>query len=214
MINLLKSFKEGWTMVWDTKKSTLVADENGSYHMVKCTGDGCERNGCIVWSKMWLPERIPKGFLARPLLCGLWPHNKISETSSQAGAPVLEGKQVSRLMQFSNMGGKTRWGLLGWMMEATTKIHTRKWSLWQSTVGKAWKESTSVNVIGSFRERAVSGLSLLVLFEKRRKWNWCGKNSCNLNRLKFISIMMWHHCVWEYCFLWAEILHQIWPILD
>ena len=72
----------------DTKKSTQAADDNGSYHMVECTGGGCDGNGCIVWSRIWLPERIPKNFLTRPFLCGFCAHDKIAET----GTPQLEGR--------------------------------------------------------------------------------------------------------------------------
>ena len=78
-------------MVRDNKKPTQAADENGSYHMVECTGDGCD--GCIIWSKIWFPERIPKIFLARPFLCGFYDHDTISK-SSQAGAPVLEEQTI------------------------------------------------------------------------------------------------------------------------
>ena len=93
-------------MVRDTKKSTQIADQNGSYHMVEWTGDGCEGNACIVWSRIWLPERIPKNLLARPFLCGF------VLTRSQRGAvkrmpQYWRDKQVSRQMQFNNMGGET-----------------------------------------------------------------------------------------------------------
>ena len=55
-------------MVRDTKISTRAAEENGSYHMVECNDDGCEGDGFIVWSRIWLPERIPKKLLALPYL--------------------------------------------------------------------------------------------------------------------------------------------------
>ena len=60
--------------------------------MMECTGDGCEGNGCIVWSIVWLLDSIPRNFLARPFLCRFGAHAKISERSSQAVATVLEGQ--------------------------------------------------------------------------------------------------------------------------
>ena len=60
--------------------------------MMECTADGCEGNGCIVWSIVWLLDSIPKNFLDRTFLCGSFAHAKISERSSQAVAPVLKGQ--------------------------------------------------------------------------------------------------------------------------
>ena len=65
------------TTTRNTKKTTQTTDETGSYHMVECTGDGSDGSGCIVWSRIWLPERIPRNFMKRPFLCGFWANDTL-----------------------------------------------------------------------------------------------------------------------------------------
>ena len=37
----------------------------GSNHEIQCTNLGCE-----IWTDVWIPLKVPKGFLNRPFLCG------------------------------------------------------------------------------------------------------------------------------------------------
>ena len=47
------------------QKNTSTLENDGSWHEVECTGPGLGYNGCIAWTSVWLPRKIPKNFLSR-----------------------------------------------------------------------------------------------------------------------------------------------------
>ena len=58
--------------------SSQDADE-GSSHLIECTGKGQNGKGCVAWIPTWLPKKIPKGFMNRPFLCGFCAASEASE---------------------------------------------------------------------------------------------------------------------------------------
>ena len=59
--------------------SSNQEDDEGSSHLIECTGKGQNGQGCVAWVPTWLPKRIPKGFLNRPFLCGFCAASEVSQ---------------------------------------------------------------------------------------------------------------------------------------
>ena len=39
-------------------------------HLIECNGDGVNGKGCVAWTSIWLPKKLPRGFNERRFLCG------------------------------------------------------------------------------------------------------------------------------------------------
>ena len=50
--------------------STSDADDDGMTHLFGCTGTAPDGSPCPAWVPTWLPKRVPRGFMERPILCG------------------------------------------------------------------------------------------------------------------------------------------------
>ena len=68
-----------------SKRSTSTSENDGSWHEVECTGSGVDGNGCIAWSSVWLPRKIPRNFLSRPFLCGFCADAEIERLKTDQG---------------------------------------------------------------------------------------------------------------------------------
>ena len=47
-----------------------TSKEEGMMHLIECNGDGVNGNGCVAWTSIWLPMKLPRGFNERRFLCG------------------------------------------------------------------------------------------------------------------------------------------------
>lgn len=65
------------------KNKKKATDEDGSEHFVECSGSGLNNLGCVAWVHVWLPMKIPKGFMDRPFLCGYCAAAEMNELSSK-----------------------------------------------------------------------------------------------------------------------------------
>ena len=45
-------------------------ESGGSYHLVECSGLDTKGSQCQVWSRVWVPERVPADLFSQPFLCG------------------------------------------------------------------------------------------------------------------------------------------------
>ena len=53
-----------------TSTQNPAKKEEGSIHLVECTGPGVDESGCVIWNNTFVPTLIPKNFFSRPFLCG------------------------------------------------------------------------------------------------------------------------------------------------
>ena len=53
-------------------------DDDGSEHLIDCTSEKC-----VAAAKVWIPKRIPRGFLKRPFLCGYCCHERLTEIETE-----------------------------------------------------------------------------------------------------------------------------------
>jgi hypothetical protein len=63
--------------------------KEGSDHLVNCTGDGADGTGCVAWVTLWLPKKIPKGFLNRDFLCGYCAAEAVAKLQERTRAESL-----------------------------------------------------------------------------------------------------------------------------
>ena len=61
--------KMGPSRTNSTSTNPAKKDE-GSNHLVECTGPGSDGSGCVIWTNIWVPMLIPKNFFSRHFLCG------------------------------------------------------------------------------------------------------------------------------------------------
>ena len=59
--------------------------EEGSTHLIECTGKGLSGSGCSAWVPLWMPRKIPKlnDFTDRPFLCGYCATSEIQTLTSE-----------------------------------------------------------------------------------------------------------------------------------
>ena len=89
--------------------------EEGMMHLIECNGDGVNGNGCVAWTSIWLPKKLPRGFNERRFLCGFCAAAEVEQmkeklaTSQQTSQPDQKLGSVlsSAQTQLSNMEGVT-----------------------------------------------------------------------------------------------------------
>ena len=80
--------------------------EEGSNHLIECTGPGVDGNGCVIWTNVWVPTQIPKNFFARPFLCGFCAFeelNKASRCTTEDLAPIIEADSIEQYGRRENV---------------------------------------------------------------------------------------------------------------
>ena len=45
-------------------------NNDGSMHLIQCTGTSPYGKDCVVWTSVWLPKRISRNFMDRPFISG------------------------------------------------------------------------------------------------------------------------------------------------
>ena len=76
------------------RKSKSTTANDGSWHEVECNGPDRGYGGCVAWTSLWFPRKIPKNFLSRPFLCGFCAAEAI-ERLKLAGDDVANYSQRS-----------------------------------------------------------------------------------------------------------------------
>ena len=106
-----------------TNRPTREREENGSYHVVECTSDRSDGNGCNVFLRNWLPGRIPKNFLTRLLLCGFCANNRLVGNYRK---PPEHGQQKIEATRMSSTGAGTACALSDTTMATRMRIFIDK----------------------------------------------------------------------------------------
>ena len=89
-----------------TSSTNQDKKEEGSNHLIECTGPGVEGNGCVIWTNVWVPTQIPKNFFARPFLCGFCAFEGLSKASRgtmEDLAPFTEADSIEQYERRENL---------------------------------------------------------------------------------------------------------------
>lgn len=88
-----------------TSTNTAKKDE-GSNHLVECTGPGIDGSGCVIWTNIWVPMLIPKNFFSRPFLCGFCAVEELKKHQCSAPgdlSPVIEADSIEQYGRRENV---------------------------------------------------------------------------------------------------------------
>ena len=81
-----------------TSAQNPTKKEEGSNHLVECTGPGVDRSGCVIWTNIWVPTLIPKNF-SRSFLCGFCAVEELKKIQCSAAgdqSPVIEADSIEQ----------------------------------------------------------------------------------------------------------------------
>ena len=88
-----------------TSTNSAKKDE-GSNHLVECTGPGIDGSGCVIWTNIWVPMLIPKNFFSRPFLCGFCAVEELKKNQCSAAgdlSPVIEADSIEQYGRRENV---------------------------------------------------------------------------------------------------------------
>ena len=80
--------------------------EEGSNHLIECTGPGVDWNGSVIWTNVWVPTQIPQNFFGRPFLCEFCAFealNKASRCTTENLAPIIEADSIEQYGRRENV---------------------------------------------------------------------------------------------------------------
>ena len=80
--------------------------DDGSNHLVECTGPGRDRNGCIIQTNVWVPTPIPKNFFARLFLCGFCAVEELQKMKTSTmddRSPIIEADSIEQYGRRENV---------------------------------------------------------------------------------------------------------------
>ena len=73
--------------------------DEGSNHLVECTGPGIDGSGCVICTNIRVPMLIPKNFFSRPFLCGFCAVEELKKNQNSAAgdlSPVIEADSIEQ----------------------------------------------------------------------------------------------------------------------
>ena len=78
--------------------------DDGSNHLVECTGPEMDGNGCIIWTNVWVSTLIPKNF-ARPFLGGFCAVEELQPKTSTVDDrwPIIEADSIEQYGRRENV---------------------------------------------------------------------------------------------------------------
>ena len=97
--------KMGPSRTNSTSTNPAKKDE-GSNHLVECTGPGIDGSGCVIWTNIWVPMLIPKNFFSRSFLCGFCAVEELKKNQSSAAgdlSPVIEADSIEQYGRRENV---------------------------------------------------------------------------------------------------------------
>ena len=74
--------------------------EEGSNHLVECTGPGVDGSGCVIWSNIWVPTLIPQNFFSRLFLCGFCAFEELKKIHCSADGNLSLFIEADSLEQY------------------------------------------------------------------------------------------------------------------
>ena len=97
--------KMGPSRTNSTSTNPAKKDE-GSNHLVECTGPGSDGSGCVIGTNNWVPMLIPKNFFSRPFLCGFCAVEELKKNQCSAAgdlSPVIEADSIEQYGRRENV---------------------------------------------------------------------------------------------------------------